>query len=80
MAKIKKPPPPYFMEHLVERFREGRISVADFDAPHDWLNSNPDVPHGAWYKKFLKFIRAGEGEVPKTFLTSGMVPHGIEVE
>jgi hypothetical protein len=47
MAKIKKPPPPYFMEHLVERFREGRIAVADFDALHDWLNSNPDVPQGA---------------------------------
>jgi hypothetical protein len=42
MAKIKKPPPHYFMEHLVERFREGRISVADFDALHDWLNSNPE--------------------------------------
>jgi hypothetical protein len=69
MAKIKKPPPPYFMEHL-----------ADFDALHDWLNSNPDVPHGAWYKKFPKFILAGEGEVPKTFLTSGMAPHGTEVK
>jgi hypothetical protein len=31
MPKIRKPPP-YFMKHLVERFREGRISVADFEA------------------------------------------------
>jgi hypothetical protein len=40
MPRIKKPPP-YFMKHLVDRFREGRISVADFDALQDWLNSNP---------------------------------------
>jgi hypothetical protein len=26
-----------------------------------------------------KFTLAGEGEVPKTFLTPGMVPHGTEV-
>jgi hypothetical protein len=57
------------MEHLVQRFREGRISVADFDALRDWLNSNPEVPHGEWYKRFPKFTLAGEGERPKTFLT-----------
>jgi len=45
----------------------------------DWLNSNPEVPSGKWYKRFPKFILAGEGEVPKTFLTPGMAPHGTEV-
>ena len=79
MPKIKKPPP-YFMEHLVDRFREGRISVADFEVLQDWLNSNPDVPDGEWYKTFPGFILAGEGEVPKTFLTPGMVPHGTEIQ
>jgi hypothetical protein len=79
MPKIKRPPP-YFMKHLVERFREGRISVADFEALQDWLSSNPDVPHGEWYKKFPKFTLAGESEVPKTFLTAGMVPRGTEVK
>ena len=34
------------MEHLVERFREGRIAVADFDALAEWLKSDPEVPHG----------------------------------
>jgi hypothetical protein len=68
------------MRHLVDRFRDGRISVTDFDALQDWLNSNPDVPPGRWYKRFPKFILAGEGETPKTFLTSGMVPQGTEVQ
>jgi hypothetical protein len=79
MPKIKKPPP-YFMKHLVDRFRDGRISVADFDALQDWLSSNPDVPPGKWYKAFPNFILAGEGEVPKTFLTPGMAPHGTQVQ
>jgi hypothetical protein len=43
MPKIRKPPP-YFLKHLVDRFREGRISVDDFDALQDWLNSDPEVP------------------------------------
>jgi hypothetical protein len=68
------------MRHLVERFRDGRILVADFDALQNWLNSDPDVPHGEWYKKFSSFTLAGEGDLPKTFLTSGMAPHGTEVE
>jgi len=57
------------MKHLVDRFREGRISVGDFDALQDWLNLNPEVPTGKWYKQFPKFTLAGEGAVPKTFLT-----------
>jgi hypothetical protein len=73
MPKIRKPPP-YFMKHLVDRFREGRISVDDFDALQDWLNTNPEVPHGKWYKQFSEFTSAGEGAVPRTFLTPGMVP------
>jgi hypothetical protein len=67
------------MEHLVERFREGRIAVADFDALAEWLKSDPEVPHGEWYKRFRNFTLAGEGEVPKTFLTRDMIPHGVEV-
>ena len=46
------------MKHLVDRFREGRISVDDFDELQDWLSSNPEVPPGKWYKKFPKFTLA----------------------
>jgi hypothetical protein len=67
------------MEHLVQRFRDGRISVADFDALQNWLSTDPEVPHGEWYKRFPRFTLAGEGELPKTFLTPEMVPHGKEV-
>jgi hypothetical protein len=79
MPKIKKPPPPYFMKHLLERFREGRIQAADFDALQNWPDTEPEVPIGEWYKRFPTFILAGKGEVVKTFLAQGMAPHGTEV-
>src|ERR1022692_1664496 len=45
------------------------------DELHDWLASDPDVPHGKWYKRFRRFTLAGEGDLPKTFLEPG---HGQE--
>ena len=68
------------MNHLLERFREGRISVDDFTDLKHWLESEPDVPTGMWYKRFRKFTLAGEGEFPKTFLAAGMHPKGDEVK
>ncbi len=68
------------MKHLMDRFREGRVSIADFDSLQDWINTDPEVPAGKWYKRFRTFILAGEGEVPKTFLTAGMTPHGAELD
>lgn len=79
MPKIRKPPPPAILDHLLQRFREGRIVVEDFTDLKHWLESEPDVPVGPWFKRFPKFILAGEGEFPKTFLTSGMAPKGTEV-
>lgn len=54
--------------------------MADFDQLHDWLDSDPDVPHGMGYKRFQKFPLVGKGEMPKTFLTRGMAPQGQEVQ
>jgi hypothetical protein len=43
------------------------------------LESELEVPDGRWFKRFDKFTLAGEGELPKTFLTPGMAPTGQEV-
>jgi hypothetical protein len=64
---------------LIERFREGRIAIEDFTELKHWLESDSDVPAGRWYKRFGKFILAGEGELSKTFLAQGMAPSGQEV-
>jgi hypothetical protein len=79
MPKIRKPPPAAILDHLVKRFRGGRISIEDFAALKHWLESEPEVPAGMWFKRFSKFTLAGEGELPKTFLTPGMVVVGEEV-
>jgi len=68
------------MEHLVQRFREGRLAVSDFDELHDWIQSDPEVPVGKWYKRFKNFTLAGKGELPSTFLTCGMAVDGQEVD
>lgn len=80
MPKIRKSPPAGILAHLIERFREGRIAVEDFTELKHWLESDVDVPPGKWYKRFNKFTLAGEGEMPKTFLTPGMAPKGEEVQ
>jgi hypothetical protein len=74
MPKIRKPPP-YFLKHLVDRFREGRISVDDFDALQDWLNSDPEVPPGKWYKRFPKFTLVGvKAQCPRHFSLRAWFP------
>jgi len=79
MPRIRRPPPPGILEHLLKRYREGRIGIDDFTELKHWLESDPEVPSGPWFKRFDKFTLAGEGEFPKTFLGPGMAPKGEEV-
>jgi len=80
MPKIRKPPPAGILDHLLERFREGRIAAGDFTELKHWLESDVEVPSGQWYKRFTNFILVGEAEFPKTFLAATMRPYGIEVK
>jgi len=64
---------------MVLRYRQGRISSADFLELKHWLESDPDVPNGKWYKRFESGTLAGNGEMPSTFLAPEMVIEGEEV-
>lgn len=79
MPKIKKPPPKGVLDRLVKRFREGRISSSDFLELKPWLESDPDVPEGKWFKRFKTGCLAGYGQEPSTFLAPGMAVGGDEV-
>ena len=79
MPKIKLPPPRGSLDHLITRYREGRISSSDFLELKHWLESDPDVPNGKWYKRFHSGILAGEGDPVSTFLEPGMAVKGDEV-
>ncbi|MBL9178602.1 MAG: hypothetical protein JNM65_11095 [Verrucomicrobiaceae bacterium] len=44
-----------------------------------WLNTNPEVPHGRWFKRFPGMTICGEGELVKTFLLPRQAATGEEV-
>ena len=80
MPKIRLPPPKGSLDHLVKRYREGRISGSDFLELKHWLESDPDVPDGKWFKRFRTGYLAGNGANVSTFLAPGMAVEGDEVQ
>jgi hypothetical protein len=66
-------------EHLTQRLRERKISVSDLKALEGWIQSNPELPEGDWYKDFGSFKLAGRGNRPSTLLEKGMAARGIEI-
>ncbi len=63
-------------QHLIERMRDRAISLADLNQLRLWIESQPEVPEGDWYKDFGSFKICGQGSYPKTFLLRGQVPRG----
>ena len=41
-----------------------------------WVESQPEVPEGDWYKDFGSFKVCGHGSYPKTFLLPGQAARG----
>ena len=71
--------PGALMAHLVKRIRERQISTSQLGLLARWLDSDPEVPEGRWFKRFPEMTVCGEGELVKTFLTAGQSPTGTEV-
>lgn len=67
-------------QHLFDRAKERKLSMADIHALMEWRLHAPDVPEGPWYKDFGSFKLCGEGALPKTFLLKGQAAHGEEIE
>lgn len=79
MPKLRRPVPPAVMRHLILRLKEREISASQLVLMAAWLETDPEVPHGRWFKRFPKMTVCGEGELVKTFLRLGQVPDGEEV-
>ena len=71
--------PRAIFNHLVTRVREREIREDQLDLLALWLSTEPEVPHGPWFKCFPGMIACGEGEMVKTFLRIGQVPCGKEL-
>ena len=44
-----------------------------------WLDTDPEVPEGKWFKQLSGMTVCGEGELIKTFLQPGQVATGREL-
>ena len=63
-------------QHLIERLRDRAISISDLNQLRLWIDSQPEVPEGDWYKDFGSFKLCGAGSYPKTFLLPGQPAKG----
>jgi hypothetical protein len=68
--------PPAVRQHLTDRMRDRAIGIPDLNRLRLWIDSNPEVPEGDWYKDFGSFQICGNGSVPKTFLLRGQAAKG----
>ena len=68
--------PPAVRRHLIDRLRDRAIGIPDLNRLRLWIDSNPEVPEGDWYKDFGSFKICGNGSVPKTFLLRGQAAKG----
>jgi len=71
--------PPALFQHLLDRIQTRRIAGDQLELLAAWLDSQPEVPDGQWYKRFPGLIVCGEGELLKTFLLPGQHPSGQRV-
>lgn len=80
MPKIRRRNlPPALLNHLLDRIKSRQISADHLGAFADWLDTEPEVVEGKWFKRLPGMIICGEGELVKTFLTPAQIPTGIEI-
>ncbi len=68
--------PPALLQHLLDRIEAREISAKQLGAFAQWLDTEPEVPIGRWFKRFSGMTVCGEGELVKTFLRAGQLPSG----
>ena len=68
--------PPALFQHLIDRIQSRAIPASQVEALAKWLDTEPDVPSGEWYKRFSGMTVCGEGELIKTFLLPGQPAKG----
>ena len=71
--------PPALFQHLLDRIQSRKIPATQLEWLAKWLDTEPDVTEGQWYKRFSSMTVCGEGELVKTFLVAGQHPKGERV-
>jgi hypothetical protein len=71
--------PPALLQHLLGRVPGRKIPASQLELLARWLDREPEVPEGQWYKRFSGMTVCGEGELIKTFLLRGQAPKSQHV-
>ena len=71
--------PPALFQHLLDRVHSRKIPASQLELLAKWLDGEPEVPTGPWYKRFSGMTVCGEGELIKTFLVLGQAPKGQRI-
>ena len=80
MPKVRRQNlPPALFQHLLERIQSRKIPARQLELLATWLDTEPEVPEGEWYKRFAGMTACGEGGLIKTFLLPGQAPKGKRV-
>ena len=80
MPKIRRHNLPHaLLNHLLDRIRLREISAEQLGLLADWLDAEPEVPEGKWFKRFSGMIVCGEADLVKTFLAANQIPIGTEL-
>ena len=72
--------PPALFHHLLDRIQSRKIPPDQLVLLARWLDTEPQVPEGEWYKRFPEMTVCGEGELIKTFLLPGQHPKGKRID
>jgi hypothetical protein len=68
--------PPAVLQHLLDRVQSRKIPASQLELLAAWLDGEPEVPEGPWYKRFPGMTVCGEGELVKTLLLPGQAAKG----
>ena len=80
MPKVRRQNlPPALFTHLLDRIQSRKIPATQLALLATWLDTEPEVPEGQWYKRFSGMTVCGDGELIKTFLLPGQSAKGGRV-
>ena len=68
--------PPALLQHLVDRVQSRKIPASQLELLAKWLDREPKVSEGPWYKRFYGMTVCGAGESIKTVLVPDRAPKG----
>ena len=71
--------PPALFQHLLDRVQSRKIAASQLELLAKWLDTEPEVPEGQWYKRFSGMTVCGEGELIQTLLLPAQAPKGRHV-